>query len=334
MNSVFSRFNLIGESPVFCASLKLIEKYALNTANVYIHGETGTGKELAARAIHYLGSRSERPFVPANCGAIPDTLIEDEFFGHKRGAFTDARESRDGLIALAEGGTLFLDEIECLSLKGQVMLLRYLQDRVYRPIGSRELIPSDIRVVVASNQSLDDMVSRSEFRQDLLFRLDIMPLELPPLRHRGADILLLAKYFIDEFSKTYALVRKNLNRGAIERLLSYDWPGNVRELENVIHRAVFLSETEELDIYLNRKGKPSKVLPEDGNSFDLDCMDNVAFNHAKACVVGRFEKAYVERVMAKTHGNVSEAARLVGKDRRAFGRLLKKYGIDRMQYRE
>jgi two-component system response regulator GlrR len=196
----FARLNLVGESPAFLRCLALVRKYAACHATVLVQGETGTGKELAARAIHYLGGRSEYPFIPVNCGAIPETLVENELFGHAPGAFTDARDARCGVIADAEGGTLFLDEVEALSFRGQVALLRFLQDRQYRPLGARRPLTANVRVIAAANENLNAMVERGQFRRDLFFRLRVMSLEMPPLRERGSDAVLLAEQFLRQFS--------------------------------------------------------------------------------------------------------------------------------------
>src|SRR5215471_2435071 len=208
------RTNMIGESPRFLAAVARIGRLAACDAPVLIHGETGSGKELAARAIHYLGARRDGPFLPVNCGAIPDSLLESEFFGHNRGAFTDAKEPRIGLIEQAQSGTLFVDELEALSPRGQVTLLRFLQDGTYRPVGSSTVRHADTRIVGSTNADLAQMVARGTFRSDLLFRLDVLNLTLPPLRDRPGDARLLAERFVREFSARYGLPPRPLDARA------------------------------------------------------------------------------------------------------------------------
>ncbi|MFZ5556274.1 MAG: sigma-54 interaction domain-containing protein [Pseudomonadota bacterium] len=335
LNAVFDSSSLnaaqlVGVSPAFHDMMRTIEKLAGCDATVLIHGETGTGKELAARAIHYLGARREHPFIPVNCGAIPDNLFENEFFGHVRGAFTDAKDSQSGLVANADGGTLFLDEIECLSPKGQIVLLRFLQDQVYRPLGARQHVSGNVRVIAASNADVTQLVKAGTFRHDLLYRLAIMSLTIPPLRDRPADVLPLARHFVRRFARQYGKPEKSFDLQSVEMLTRHPWSGNVRELENLIHREFLMSETPALHIHgaalgldpaLDAAAAPVPRVP-----FEL------GFRRAKAAVVAEFEKAFLARALAETGGNVSRAARIVGKERRAFGKLLKKHGIDREQY--
>ncbi len=231
-----ARLNLIGESPAFRHCIRLIYQMAAWDATVLIQGETGTGKELAARAIHYLGRRRSAPFIPVNCGALPETLVESELFGHVRGAFTDARETRSGVIAQAEGGTLFLDEVEAMGPRAQVALLRFLQDSEYRPVGGTVVRGANGRVVASSNVPLAELVARKAFRSDLLFRLDVLPLALPPLREREADVVILALAFLRRFSRQYRQRPKTLDTASLAWLQRHTWPGNVRELENLMHR--------------------------------------------------------------------------------------------------
>lgn len=328
----FVRLNLIGESAVFRATLALIERVSRFDVTVLIHGESGTGKELAARAIHYLGPRQAFPFVPVNCGAIPDNLIENEFFGHVKGAFTDAKEGSGGLIAYAEGGTLFLDEIECLSRKGQVVLLRFLQDQVYRPVGGRQLLQGNVRIIAASNRDLVQMVKTEEFRQDLFYRLAIVSVTMPPLRQRGADTIVLANYFIPRLANQYGLSRCELDDDSLASLMSYDWPGNVRELENLIHREFLLSEGRNIRIRCPRTASSCSASGDAETSSPSQIPFHLGFSGAKAVVLAEFERTFVTYALVETRGNISLAARKVGKERRAFGKLLKKHGIDRLQF--
>lgn len=238
----FSRCNAVGESPAFLRALQLIQKIASCDATVLIEGETGTGKELAARAIHYLGKRRDFPFIPVNCGALPDGLLENELYGHERGAFTDAKELYAGIIAQAQHGTLFLDEVECMSVRAQVVLLRFLQDHEYRPVGAKRVYHADVRIIAASNTDLQALARAGHFRQDLLFRLNVLSLRLPPLRERTGDATLLAEEFIRRFSRHYGQPMKYLHCDTVSFLNSHDWLGNIRELENLIHREFLFTE--------------------------------------------------------------------------------------------
>jgi DNA-binding NtrC family response regulator len=313
--------HLIGESPEIHAVLRQIEKIAPSTAGVLIQGETGSGKELAARAIHWCSERRHEPFVAVNCGAVPDSLIETELFGHGKGAFTDAKEARAGIIAQAERGTLFLDEIDALSPKAQIALLRFLQDFRYRPIGTTAEVASNVRIIGAANQELDGLVDDGRFRRDLLYRMNIFVLWIPPLRSRPTDIEFLANHFIRRFSDQYGIAPKRLHPATLEWLRHHDWPGNVRELENWIHREFLLAEGEEI-----RSGHPEAM----ERTLPPPLPTNL--RTAKAQALAEFESAYLSRVLADAHGNVTAAARVAGKERRAFGKLMKKYGIDRTRY--
>jgi DNA-binding NtrC family response regulator len=312
---------MIGESPQIAVVLRQIEKMAPSDAVILIQGETGSGKELAARAIHTASPRASGPFVAVNCGAVPDSLIETELFGHARGAFTDAREARAGVIAQACHGTLFLDETDALSPKAQVTLLRFLQDLRYRPIGGSQEMRADVRVIAASNQHLQTLVDDGQFRRDLLYRLNILELWIPPLRGRPDDIELLAHHFIVQFSGQYGLGAKRLHPATLDWLRQHDWPGNVRELENWIHRELLLADGEEIGTHVTPP-------PADGHE-EQPAPD---LRTAKARAVADFEASYVAGALARTRGNVSAAARMAGKERRAFGKLIKKYGIDKSRY--
>lgn len=320
----------VGQSLAFRKVHALIRRVAASDVTVLIQGETGTGKELAARAIHYLGSRSGQPFVPVNCGAIPDNLVENEFFGHARGAFTGARDKHTGLVASAEGGTLFLDEIECLSLRAQVTLLRFLQDQSYRPLGGKGSVTGNVRIIAASNTDITQLVRAGSFRQDLMYRLMIMPVTLPPLRERREDVALLARYFVRRFADRYNVEEKELHPDSLALLAAYEWPGNVRELENLIHREFLLATGRVLhvaNVTSADLGMPveARIVPREPIL--------LGFQRAKAVVVAEFEKSFISQALAESGGNVSAAARMVGKERRAFGKLLKKYGIDAGHFR-
>jgi len=317
--------NLVGRSPAFLATLRLVERIAATDAPVIIEGETGTGKEVVARAIHYGGARTDRPFVPVNCGAIPENLIENELFGHARGAYTDAREAQQGLVALANGGTLFLDEIEALSPKGQITLLRFLQDMNYRPLGARHEESADVRIIAATNVDLLDLVEHKQFRLDLYFRLQILSLRVPPLRERPGDPEVLSAHFVRRFSARYRVPEKTLDRSAMPLLNGYSWPGNVRELENLIHREFLLCEGPRIGISADRLGVGRGVKPA-GSSVALT---QARFQQAKARAIADFERAYITELLTRTHGNISLAARISGKERSRLGKLVKKYGLAR-----
>lgn len=326
-HSLLARLGLIGESPVFKSALALLLRMATCDATVLIEGETGTGKESAARALHYLGPRRAAAFVPINCGAIPDALVESELFGHVRGAFTDAREAHAGVVAQAEGGTLFLDEVEAMAARAQVALLRFLQDREYRPVGGT-LRGADVRVIAASNAHLHKLAEAGLFRRDLLFRLDILRVELPPLRARADDVLLLAEAFAARLCRQYGKPVRKLHASAPAVLRAHHWPGNVRELENLIHRAVVLDDGEWIRLpdelaHPTAAGGATMPQPPDARLTDRP------FRAAKASAIASFERAYLAELLARTDGNISEAARLAGKERSRLGKLARKHGLAR-----
>ena len=309
---------LVGQSSNFLAEIKKIPLVARCDGRVLITGETGTGKELCARAIHYLSPRRTKPFVPVNCGAIPVELVENELFGHERGAFTGANAAQPGLIQEAEGGTLFLDEIDCLPLLAQTKLLRFLQEREYRPLGSARTRGADVRVIAAANVGLEEAVQAGRMRSDLYYRLNIVPLVLPPLRDRREDIPLLAQHFLAQYAAEFARPFTGLAPDALGKLVLYHWPGNVRELEHAIERAVMLCETPPLLAGANIS------LPGD----EFFAPDEESFRQAKARVVAQFERSYIQRLLLSCHGNIAEAARAARKDRRAFWQLIRKHRID------
>ena len=320
---------LVGRSAAFLRVVSLIKKLSTCDATLLIQGETGTGKELVARAIHYSSVRSDQPFIPINCGAIADGLLESELFGYERGAFTDAKAARAGIIAQAEGGTLLLDEVEVMSPKAQVVLLRFLEDHAYRPVGGH-LRQANVRVITASNRNLRTMVDNGLFREDLFFRLNLVCLQLPPLRERGDDVLYLAENFIVRFAREYQQAPRLLHRDSISAFLRYSWPGNVRELENLIHRQFLVSDEPFIKFTLDefqaahdrRKAEriPSQITLGD-------------FQTAKARAIAQFERSYLASLLIQTQGNVSLAADLSGKERSALGKLMKKYGLARSEFR-
>jgi DNA-binding NtrC family response regulator len=290
-------------------------------APVLIEGETGTGKELAARAIHYQSDRRDRPFIPVNCGAIPDSLIESELFGHRKGAFTDAKDNQPGLVTLAEGGSLFLDEVDALSPKGQVTLLRFLQDQEFRPLGARHLEKGDVRILAASNAHLAELAQSGAFRPDLLYRLRILCLSLPPLRERHGDVAFLSTGFLEACDQRYRFGLKTLHPETLQWMDRYPWPGNIRELENLLYREYLLSEAPVIRIEPPASLHASAPGGQDHHGGDI------AFNRAKARAIEVFERGYLVSLMDVARGNVSLAAKLAGKERRSLGKLLKKHGL-------
>lgn len=320
---------LIGESTVFKDMLKTLEKIAAFDTPVLISGETGSGKEMAARAIHYLSKRRDQPFVPVNCGALPDHLVENELFGHRRGAYTDAREHQEGVIAQAEGGTLFLDEIDTLSAKAQVSLLRFLQDGSYRPLGANSPIQANVRILAATNSDLDKNMEAGTFRADLRYRLNVMELPIPPLRQRPGDALLLARHFIREAARQYELPEKSLHPDTQAWLASQAWPGNVRELENAIQRAFLLSDGPQVMIQPPQPQGERRMQPDRRRNRP----STLNFNAAKEMAVREFEQAHLQHLMHISGGNVTQAARLAGKERRSLGKLLKAHGIEATRFR-
>lgn len=313
----FSPLNLLGSSPIFRQACMLIQKFAQVDATVLIEGETGTGKEVAARAMHYLSKRKGNPFIPVNCGALPETLIESELFGHERGAFTDAKAASPGLVSEANGGTLFLDEVDALSLKAQAAILRFIQDKSYRRVGSGITRTADVRIIVASNAKLEQLVESRHFRRDLLYRLNVLVLRMPSLRDREGDVQELAEAFLTRLSHQYRLPAKKLHPDAFRTMREYQWPGNVRELENIVHREFLMCEGEEVQLPLHGSMQQTS---HGEQHYD--------FKSAKSRAVSEFERRYVNDMLMRSDGNLSLAARLSGQDRSAFGKLARKHNID------
>lgn len=312
---------LVGKSRLFLNEICKIPTVAQCNVSVLISGETGTGKELCARAIHYLGQRSNGPFIPISCGTLPVGLVESELFGHVKGAFTGAVMAHSGLIHMANGGSLFLDEIDSLPLSAQVKLLRFLQEKEYRQVGSNKLSQSDVRVIAATNSDLKQAIENQMFRKDLYYRLNIIPFTLPPLRDRDEDIPLLAKHFSLKYASELNKSLIGISPLAVEKLMLYDWPGNVRELENVIQRAVIFAKNKFIqseDILLS----PEKTIEH-----------RESFKAMKAKVVEEFEKTYIKKLLFAHQGNISKAAKTAQKNRRAFWQLLKKHQIDASPFR-
>ena len=305
----------VGVSPALMSVIRQIPRLAKCDASVLITGETGTGKEMVARAIHYLSARAGHPFIPVNCGAIPLELVENELFGHEAGAFTGANSKARGLIYDAREGTLFLDEIDALPLQTQVKLLRFLQNKEYRPLGSGKACQANIRVVAASNANMEEAVRAGKFRSDLFYRVSILPLNMPPLRERKQDIPLLARHFAQKFSREMNRPAKELSQAALQKLQCHHWPGNVRELENIIQRAVVLAEEPTIR-------SADIVLPG-----QADIPQFTSFKALKARMILHFEQTYLQELLAAHEGNITRAAKAANKNRRAFFQLLRKHNL-------
>ncbi|MCI0337646.1 MAG: sigma-54 dependent transcriptional regulator [Acidobacteria bacterium] len=308
---------LIGESPAFLEVVKKIPTIAPGDTTILISGETGTGKEVCARSIHRLSQRAERSFVAVNCGSIPIDLVESELFGHERGAFTGAVASKIGMIHEAEGGTLFLDELDSLPLLAQVKLLRFLQEKEYRAVGSTKTRYADVRVIAATNVNIDKAVREGKIRQDLYYRLNMIPIALPPLRERREDIPLLAATFLAQFAKKYGKHVYGFSSDALHKLCLYDWPGNVRELESVVGRA--LTFVEQPLIHSQDISLPGPA-PK-------------SFQEMKEEMVQQFERTYIQSMLIAFDGNITKAAEAAQKDRRSFFELIRKLGIDVERFR-
>jgi two-component system response regulator PilR (NtrC family) len=316
--------SIVGQSSLMKAVYELILSVAPTQSTVLILGESGTGKELVARAIHTYSRRSDRPFVSINCSAFQETLLESELFGYMKGAFTGAAANKKGLFEYASGGTLFLDEIGETSLPMQVKLLRALQERKIRPVGGNEEIDVDVRVIAASNRDLQQMVKEKEFREDLFYRISVIPIEMPPLRKRTSDIALLAFHFLEKFNRQMGKSVRGITSESVRLLERYPWPGNVRELENAVERAMALERGDEItpDSLPDRvvQGVPSLVdqetlaqLPEGG--LDLE-------KHMEG-----IERKLLEAALARSNGVRTQAAELLGMSYRSFRHYAKKYGI-------
>jgi two-component system response regulator HydG len=307
---------LLGPSTAMASVRDLIARVAASETSVLVHGETGTGKELVARAIHQASPRKSGTFVAVDCAAVPHALIESELFGHARGAFTDARTERTGLFAQADGGTLFLDEIGDLPLETQPKLLRALQERKARPVGANTEIPFDVRLVSATNRDLEYEVFQKRFREDLFYRINVVTIEVPPLRDRPVDVLALGQQFLARFAERAGKSPLSLSASASEKLAAYAWPGNVRELENCIERAVALGRFNQLTI----EDLPQKVRAYRADQFVLSADDPT-----EVVTMDEVERRYVQRVLQLVGGNKSQAAHLLGFDRRTLYRKLARY---------
>jgi two-component system NtrC family response regulator len=309
---------LVGESDAMRRVYQLIQRVAATDVTVLVLGENGTGKELVANAIHEAGPRREQPFVPINCGAIPENLLESELFGHERGSFTDAHRTKEGKFELADKGTLFLDEIGEVPLHLQVKLLRFLQEHRLERVGGRDSIRIDARVVAATNRDLKQMIGEGKFREDLFYRLGVITIVVPPLRERGDDLRLLAEYFLEFYSRQHKRRLKGFTQAALRAILAHAWPGNVRELENSVQRAVILA----MDAYLRPEDLELKSVG--GSTEPLPTLQ-AARDEA--------ELRLLTDALTRNAGNVTRAARDIDVSRPTLHDLLKKHGIDAARYR-
>jgi DNA-binding NtrC family response regulator len=304
--------HLIGKSPSMQSIYDLIERIGDSANNVLITGESGTGKELVARAIHYNGIRKEGPFIPINCAAIPETLLESELFGYKRGAFTDAKTDKKGLMVEAVEGTIFLDEVTEMSPLFQAKLLRVIEEREVRPLGDTNSYPVDVRIISASNRDIENLIHQGRFREDLYFRMKVIDIELPPLRERREDIPLLVDHFINQFGNKPNRKISGVSEEALRILINYSWPGNVRELENIIQRAIALCRHE----VILPEDLPSSMLREPNEESLLEKGLH------KKYTLDQLEKEYIKKVLIDAGGNKSKAAEILGLDRKTLYRKI------------
>jgi two-component system response regulator HydG len=307
---------IIGRSAAMRRVFNLVQRLRDSDASVLVTGESGTGKELVARSIHENSERKNGPFIALNCAAVPPTLLESELFGHTKGAFTDAKRSREGLFVQADSGTLFLDEVGELPLEMQPKLLRALQERRVRPVGGDSEVTFDARIVTATNRDLESDVEAGRFREDLLYRIDVVRIELPPLRARGRDVLLLAQHFLQRHTSSGNAKVVGISEPAAEKLLSYDWPGNVRELENCVERAVALARFDQITV----EDLPRKVREHHADRVLISTEDP-----SELLTLEQLEQRYIAKVLTLMGGNKSQAAKVLGLDRRTLYRRLDKF---------
>jgi DNA-binding NtrC family response regulator len=315
-------YEIIGRSRAIQEVFHLIDRISVTDANILISGESGTGKELIARNIHLSSNRKEKPFVVVDCAAIPENLLESELFGYEKGAFTGAGKSKTGLFESADHGTLFLDEIGELPILLQTKLLRAIQEKSIRRIGSNKEIHLNVRIIAATNRDLKKDVEQKRFREDLYYRLNVINIHLPPLRERKGDIVLLAMHFLKNLSSVHGKNISSITPEALELLELYEWPGNVRQLQNVIERAVVLTNSDSIDpgILPGEIVKPWPGFKKSG--------DSLPYREAKERCLSDFETEYLKSLLSKTSGNITEAAKIAGVNRKTIHRLLKRYNIN------
>ena len=311
VESRYDFHQLVGKSPLMQKIYDLIEKISHSASTVLISGESGTGKELVAKAVHYHGLRKEGPFIAVNCAAIPETLLESELFGYKKGAFTDARSDKRGLLFEANEGTLFLDEITEMPPTLQAKLLRVIEERKVRPLGDTTSYPIDVRIISTTNRDIGKLIREGRFREDLYYRLKVIDIELPPLRDRKEDIPLIIQHFIAKFNKNLKKNVSGISADALKLLLNYAWPGNVRELENIIERAITLTQSE----VISPEDLPTPMAHEEDK-------DSTGKALREKYTVDQLEKEYIKKVLIEAGGNKSKAAQILGLDRKTLYRKL------------
>lgn len=328
VESLYGFANIVGTSPAMQEVYALMRKVVNSDTTVLITGDSGTGKELVARAIHYTSNRRTRHFVPVNCGAIPKDLLESEMFGHEKGAFSGAHRTKRGLIEEAGGGTLFLDEISELPLDLQVKINRVLQDKQVRRVGERADRPVDVRFLTATNRDLQELVSQGLFREDLFYRINVYPIPIPPLRDRAEDIPLLINHFVAKYKKTKDEGTSGIDSEAVKALQTCSWPGNVRELENAIERATLLAEEDPIKL----EHLPPSI-SERSHRPSGEALVNLPYHEAVQAAAHDFSKAYLVAVLKRHQGNVTRAAKDTGIERESFHRLLKKHDVKAKEFR-
>ena len=316
--------NIVGESSKMKEVFRLISQVAPTKSTVLVSGESGTGKELIARSVHHRSPREDQPFVVVNCAALPENLLESELFGHLKGAFTGAHRDRRGRFTLADGGSIFLDEIGAMSPGLQAKILRVLQEKEFEPVGGTRSIQVDVRIIAATNQDLKMAVEEGSFREDLYYRLNVVPIHLPPLRERKEDIPLLAYHFLRRYSQELTKGVSEISPEALGLMLEYDWPGNIRELENAIERAMVLSKGNTLSV---------ETLPLVSSSQEAEVGDeNISYQEAKKAVLESFERRFFTRILKEAGGNVSQAARQAQIDRKNLYQKMKELRLNPKDY--
>lgn len=320
----YSFGNIIGKNHKMQTIFNLIEKVAPTDARVFITGETGVGKELVAKAIHFNSHRKNKSFVGVNCGALSESLLTAELFGYEKGAFTGAVRQKIGKFEYAEGGTLFLDEVGDISPSMQVKFLRVLQEKCFERVGGNRPIKMDVRIISATNQNISEKIQNDDFRVELFYRLNVVPIHIPPLRERIDDIPLLVKHFMSLFNQKEPIEGLHLTPGAMRQLMQHPWPGNIRELENVLERALVIAEGGAIDNILFSQ----EVAQEKNTDFPYDVNTDIPFKVASSLVIQRFEKTYLLQALKRFDGNVTQAAQQTGINPRTMWRKIKAYNLD------
>ena len=318
-----------GRSPVMRRLSEQMKLVASTSSTVMITGETGTGKSFLTRLIHLHSPRKEGPFISVHCGAIPETLIESELFGHERGAFTGAVKRKQGRFSAADGGTIFLDEIGTITPAIQIKLLQFLQDHTFQPVGSEEIVKADLRVLAATNSDLKCLVDEGHFRSDLFYRLNVFPLHIPPLRERREDIPLLAHQFITRLNRLYRRTITGVSREVEQAFLTYDWPGNIRELENLIERAFILEKGDEL----GPKSFPPELFDQVCLHTELDSGKLPTLKQLRADAVSRAERSYLIRLLTFHKGHIAQSATTAGVSTRQIHKLMTKHGLRKEDFK-